>query len=172
MSDDSLRELFPSSERIAIGGSNPRGTNTVERYHNALIRYSKQTFGICCEVFRDLEIKEDFISLTSPQRLKSAKLKTKTLSKKIYSTWSILARRKLMILRCWDLRSLSQKWNGRSDRKYVLSTYWSVTVPLSFWKLVRQSKHVYTVCEGGWMSSGWHAKYGPRRYVRFHSLKT
>jgi len=22
------------------------------------------------------------------------------------------------------------------------------------------------------MSSGWHVKYGPRRYVRFHSLKT
>ena len=45
-------------------------------------------------------------------------------------------------------------------------------VPLSFWRSVRQSKHVCTVCEGGWMSSGWHAKYGPRRYVRFHSLKT
>jgi len=32
--DNSLGELFPSSERIAIGGSNPRGTNTVERYQN------------------------------------------------------------------------------------------------------------------------------------------
>ena len=40
------------------------------------------------------------------------------------------------------------------------------------WRLIRQSKHVCTVCEGGWMSPGWHAKYGPRRYVRFHSLKT
>jgi len=28
MSDNSLRELFPPSERIAIGGSDPRGTNT------------------------------------------------------------------------------------------------------------------------------------------------
>ena len=33
-------------------------------------------------------------------------------------------------------------------------------------------KHVCTECEGRWMSSGWHAKYGPRRYVWFHSLKT
>ena len=60
MSDNSLRELFPSSERFAIGGSDPRGTNTVERYHNALIRYGKQSFGIYWEAFRDLEIKEDF----------------------------------------------------------------------------------------------------------------
>ncbi len=30
--DNSLRKLFPSSERIAIGGSDPRGTNTIERY--------------------------------------------------------------------------------------------------------------------------------------------
>jgi 3-methyladenine DNA glycosylase AlkC len=29
MRDNSLRELFPSSERFAIGGSDPRGTNTV-----------------------------------------------------------------------------------------------------------------------------------------------
>jgi ABC-type molybdate transport system substrate-binding protein len=56
MSDNSLRELFPSSGRIAIGGSDPRGTNTVERYQNALIRYGKQSFGIYWEVFRDLEI--------------------------------------------------------------------------------------------------------------------
>jgi hypothetical protein len=53
MSDNCLRELFPSSERIAIGGSDPRGTNTVERYQNALIRYGKQFFGIYWEVFRD-----------------------------------------------------------------------------------------------------------------------
>jgi len=32
MSDNSLREVFPSSERIAIGGSDPLGTNTIERY--------------------------------------------------------------------------------------------------------------------------------------------
>ena len=48
--DNSLRELFPSSERIggavSIGGSDPRGTNTIERYQNALIRYGKQSFGI------------------------------------------------------------------------------------------------------------------------------
>ena len=35
MGDNSLRELFPSAERIAIGGSDPRCTNTVEGYHNA-----------------------------------------------------------------------------------------------------------------------------------------
>ncbi len=51
--DNSLRELFPSSEHIAIGGSDPRGTNTIERYQNALIRYGKQSFGIYWEVFRD-----------------------------------------------------------------------------------------------------------------------
>ena len=53
----SEEELFPSSERIDIGGSDPRGTNTVERYQYALIRYGKQSFGIYWEVFRDLEIK-------------------------------------------------------------------------------------------------------------------
>jgi len=57
MRDSSLREC------IAIGG-----TNTVERYQNALIRYGKQSFGIFWEVFRDLEIKED---LTIPQRMKT-----------------------------------------------------------------------------------------------------
>ncbi len=47
MSDDNiLRELFPSPERIAIGDSDPRGTNTVERYQNAIIRYGRQSFGI------------------------------------------------------------------------------------------------------------------------------
>ena len=46
MSDNSLRELFPSTERIAIGGSDPRGTNTIERYQSDLIRYGKQSFGI------------------------------------------------------------------------------------------------------------------------------
>jgi len=64
--DNSLRELFPSSERIAIGGSDPRGTNTVERYQNALIRYGKQSFRIYWEVFRDLEIKEDFLKPYKP----------------------------------------------------------------------------------------------------------
>jgi len=64
--DNRLRELFPSSERIAIGGSDPRGTNTVERYQNALIRYGKQSFGIYWEVFRDLEIKEDFLKPYKP----------------------------------------------------------------------------------------------------------
>ena len=86
MSQNSLRELFPSSEHIAIGGSDPWGTNIVERYQNALIRYGKQSFGIHWEVFWDIEIKKDFIKLTSPQRLKSAKLKTTSLSKTIYST--------------------------------------------------------------------------------------
>jgi hypothetical protein len=52
------------------------------------------------------------------------------------------------------------------------STYCSVTKPRSFWRSVRQSKHVCTECEGGWVSPGWHAKDGPRRYVRFHSKKT
>ena len=51
MSDNSLRELFPSTERIAIGCSDPRGTNTIERYQSALIRYGKQSFGIYWEDF-------------------------------------------------------------------------------------------------------------------------
>ena len=66
MSDNSLRELFPSAERIAIGGSDPRGTNTIERYQSALIRYGKQSFGIYWEVFRDLAIKEDFVTPYKP----------------------------------------------------------------------------------------------------------
>ena len=36
MSDNSPRELFPSTERISIGGSDPKGTNTIERYQSAL----------------------------------------------------------------------------------------------------------------------------------------
>ena len=77
MSDNSLRELFPSSERIAIGGSDPRGTNTFERYQNALIRYGKQSFGIYWEVFRDF---------LKPQRLISLQLEMISLLRKIYST--------------------------------------------------------------------------------------
>ena len=34
MNENNLRELFPSSERIAIGA---RDTNTVERYQNTLL---------------------------------------------------------------------------------------------------------------------------------------
>jgi hypothetical protein len=68
--DNSLRELFPSSERIAIGGSDPRGTNTIERYQNALIRYSKQSFGIYWEVFRDLAIKDDIVTHYKPSSKK------------------------------------------------------------------------------------------------------
>ena len=47
MSDNSLRELFPSSERIAIGDSDPRGTNTIERFQSALIRYGKSLETFC-----------------------------------------------------------------------------------------------------------------------------
>ncbi len=43
-----------------------RGTNTVERYQNALIRYGKQSLRIYWEVFRDLEIKEDFLKPYKP----------------------------------------------------------------------------------------------------------
>ena len=46
MSEDKLRELFPSSARIAIGGADTKGTNTVEQYQNALLRYGKQSFGM------------------------------------------------------------------------------------------------------------------------------
>ena len=58
--------VLPSSKRIVIGGSDPRGTNTEERYQNALIRYGKQSFGIYWEVFRDLEIKEGFLKPYKP----------------------------------------------------------------------------------------------------------
>ena len=40
------------------------------------------------------------------------------------------------------VKDLSQVWNGRSDMKYVLSTCCGVTVPLSSWRLFRQSEHV------------------------------
>ena len=36
MSEDKLRELFPSSARLAIGGADTKGTNTVEQYQNAM----------------------------------------------------------------------------------------------------------------------------------------
>ena len=36
MSENKLRELFPSSPRLAIGGAEIKGTNTVEQYQNAL----------------------------------------------------------------------------------------------------------------------------------------
>ena len=36
MSEDKIRELFPSSARLAIGGTDIKGTNTVEQYQNAL----------------------------------------------------------------------------------------------------------------------------------------
>ena len=86
MSDNSLRELLPSTERIAIGGSDPRGTNTIERYQSALIRYGKQSFGTYWEVFRDLAIKEILLHLTSPQRLINLLLEMISLLRKIYST--------------------------------------------------------------------------------------
>jgi hypothetical protein len=41
---------YRTSERITIGGSDLRGTNTVERYQNAFIRCEKQSFGLY-EVF-------------------------------------------------------------------------------------------------------------------------
>ena len=62
--------VLPSSKRIVIGGSDPRGTNTEERYQNALIRYGKQSFGIYWEVFRDLEIKEGFLKPYKPSEAK------------------------------------------------------------------------------------------------------
>ena len=44
-----------------------RGTNTIERYQSTLIRYGKQSeFGIYWEVFRDLAIKEDFLTPYKP----------------------------------------------------------------------------------------------------------
>ena len=66
MSDNSHRELIPSTEQIAIGGSDPRGTNTIECYQRALIRYGKQSFGIYWEVFRGIAIKEDFVTPYKP----------------------------------------------------------------------------------------------------------
>jgi hypothetical protein len=66
MSDNSLRELFPSSERIAIGDSDPRCTNTVERY----------------QVFWDLEIKEDFIKPYKPSEAEKREAKDDKLVEK------------------------------------------------------------------------------------------
>ena len=92
--DNSLRELFPSSERIggavSIGGSDPRGTNTIERYQNALIRYGKQSFGIYWEVFRDLEIKEDFIKPYKPSEAEKDLFNLIDSSKKIVDDFKML----------------------------------------------------------------------------------
>ena len=46
MSEDKVRELFPSCARLAIDGADIKGTNTVKQYQNALLRYGKQSFGI------------------------------------------------------------------------------------------------------------------------------
>lgn len=91
--DNSLRELFPSSERIAIGGSDPRGTNTIERYQNALIRYGKQSFGIYWEVFRDLEIKDDFVTPYKPSEDDKLAARDDKFIEKTFSTLSIQERR-------------------------------------------------------------------------------
>ena len=55
-----MRELFPSSARLAIG------TNTVEQYQNALLRYGKQSFGIFGDIFKDLEIKDEYLRPYQP----------------------------------------------------------------------------------------------------------
>ncbi len=84
-SDNSLRELFPSSERIAIGGSDPRGTYT--------IRYGKQSFGIYWEVFRDLAIKDDFVTPYKPSKADKLAARDDKFIEKTYSTLSIQVRR-------------------------------------------------------------------------------
>jgi hypothetical protein len=40
-----IRELFPSSPRLAIGGAEIKGTNTVEQYQNALLLSGQQSHG-------------------------------------------------------------------------------------------------------------------------------
>ena len=60
MSQDKLRELFPSSTCLAIG------TNTVEQYQNALLRYGKQSFGIFGDIFKDSEIKDEYLRPYQP----------------------------------------------------------------------------------------------------------
>ena len=66
MSEDKIRELFPSSARLAIGGTDIKGTNTVEQYRNALLRYGKQSFGIFGDIFKDLEIKDEYLTPYKP----------------------------------------------------------------------------------------------------------
>ena len=66
MSEDKLRELFPSSARLAIGGADTKGTNTVEQYQNALLRYGKQSFGMFGDIFKDLEIKDEYLRPYKP----------------------------------------------------------------------------------------------------------
>ena len=66
MSEDKLRELFPSSARLAIGGADTKGTNTVEQYQNALLHYGKQSFGKFGDIFKDLEIKDEYLRPCKP----------------------------------------------------------------------------------------------------------
>ena len=66
MSQDKLRELFPSSTCLAIGVADIQGTNTVEQYQNALLRYGKQSFGIFGDIFKDSEIKDEYLRPYKP----------------------------------------------------------------------------------------------------------
>ena len=56
---------------------------------------------------------------------------------------------------CVVKRSLSQEWNGRSDRQYVLSTYCGVTVPLSLGdRSDNQNMYVHSVRMNEWAQGG------------------
>ena len=69
MSEDKSREIFPASARIAIGGTDLKGTNTIEMYKESLIRYGKQSFGMYVSVFQEGKIREEYINYFKPSEV-------------------------------------------------------------------------------------------------------
>ena len=69
MSEDKSREMFPASARIAIGGTDLKGINTIEMY---LIRYGKQSFGMYASVFQEGKIREEYINYFKPSEAQKA----------------------------------------------------------------------------------------------------
>ena len=87
MSEENLKELFPASARIAIGGADLKGTNTVEMYKESLIRYGKLSFGMYSSVFQEGKIKDEYLKYFKPsEEQKAAAKDDKFIEKDLFNT--------------------------------------------------------------------------------------
>ena len=75
MSEDKSKDMFPASARLAIGGTDLKGTNTIEMYKESLIRYGKQSFGMYACVFQEGKIREEYINYFKPSEVQKAAAK-------------------------------------------------------------------------------------------------
>ena len=75
MSEDKSKDMFPASARIAIGGSDLKGTNTIEMYKESLVRYGKQSFGMYASVFQEGKIRDEYINYFKPSEAQKAEAK-------------------------------------------------------------------------------------------------